>query len=371
MFGLAGGRSGFQRRDAGSAAPTVNPALQSEPPSADGTRRGHAETALLIEAVDRLLLEDGELDMLRLLQRLGLPDTAPALANRLLEFAESYCRQQGFEAVTHTAAPTAAAVSSLAERELAARCGIVMRRSETVAQFDLFHDSRSAYAEAAVRDALLDHRLDEARAALQRCDETTAAQLSRLIEAAASPPASTERRIVWLDREITPLAQRRLGSAAKTYLAGLWSDFAAQLDGSAFDPDRPLEHASHAWLRAGRGERACACIEQEASWQQQPALLARMARARSQSKRQNQARLAWMQLCWRYPGAAETALNEDPAEFALAIHWNNFRFAELEFAVADFPAWMLVADHRHLEFVPVSAAPSFVARASAAARSMI
>ncbi|MDB5973075.1 MAG: hypothetical protein JWQ90_5525 [Hydrocarboniphaga sp.] len=323
------------------------------------------------DAVDRLLLEQGELDMLRLLQWLGLIECQPgalpapmhwpadaARASAILESAQAYCHGQGLEAVAHAASPAWPAASTRAERELTERCGIVMRRPDSATQFDLFHDSRSAYAEAAVRSALLERRLDEARTALQRCDDpATAAQLSQLIEALASPPSGAAQRIAWLDREITALAQRRLGSAAKVYLAGLWSDLAAELDGVAFDAERPLEHASHAWLRAGDGERACACIEQQAGWEQQPALLARLARARARTGRLDKARLAWMQLCWRFSDEAETALNEDPGEFALKTHWGNFRSAELEFATADFPAWMLVADNRHLDFVPVSTAP--------------
>lgn len=325
------------------------------------------------DAVDRLLLEQGELDMLRLLQWLGLIESQPGVAaaptrwpadaaqvSAILESAQAYCRGQGLEAVAHAASPAWPAASTLAERELMQRCGIVMRRPDSATQFDLFHDSRSAYAEAAVRSALLERRLDEARAALQRCDDpATAAQLSQLIEALASPPTDAAQRIAWLDREITALAQRRLGSAAKVYLTGLWSDLAADLEGTAFDPERPLEHASHAWLRAGDGdgERACACIEQQAGWEQQPALLARLARARARTGRLGPSRLAWMQLCWRHPGEAETALDQDPGEFALKTHWGNFRSAELEFATTDFPAWMLVADRRHLEFVLASEAP--------------
>lgn len=323
------------------------------------------------DAVDRLLLEQGELDLLRLLQWLGLIECRPgavpmplgwpadaAGAVTILVAAEVYCRGQGLEAVAYGTSPAWPAASTWAERELAERCGVVMRRPDTATQFDLFHDSRSAYAEASVRSALLERRLDEARIALQRCDDpATAAQLSQLIEALASPPIGAARRIDWLEQDLTTLAQRRLGSAAKAYLAGLWSDLAAELEGVAFDAERPQEHASHAWLRAGDAERACACIEQQAGWEQQPALLARLARARARTGRLGGSRLAWMQLCWRHPGEAESALDQDPGEFALKTHWGNFRSAELEFATADFPAWMLVADRRHLEFVPVSDVP--------------
>jgi len=134
------------------------------------------------------------------------------------------------------------------------------------------------------------------------------------------------------------------------------SDLAADLKGTAFDPERPLEHASHAWLRAGDAERACACIEQQAGWEQQAALLARLAQARARTGRLGASRLAWMQLCWCHSEEAETALDQEPGEFALKTHWGDFRSAELEFATTDFPAWMLVTDHRHLEFVPASEA---------------
>jgi len=187
------------------------------------------------DAVDRLLLEQGELDLLRLLQWLGLiecepgavpaPLRWPADAARtltVLESAQAYCRGQGLEAVARVASPAWPAATTLTERELAERCGLVMRRPDSATQFDLFHDSRSAYAEAEVRSALLERRLDAARAALLRCDDpATASQLSQLIEAAASPPDDAARHIDWLERDITALAQRRLGSSAKAYLAAL------------------------------------------------------------------------------------------------------------------------------------------------------
>lgn len=325
----------------------------------------------IADAVDRLLLEQGELALLRLLQWLGLIECRPgavpvplrwpadaARAVALLDSAQAYCCGQGLEAVDHAASPAWPMASTLAERELAQRCGIVMRRPDTATQFDLFHDSRSAYAEGSVRSALLERRFHQARSALQRCDDADAvAQLSQLIEALESPPAGAAQRITWLEQHITALAQRRLGSVAKAYLAGLWSDLAAELDAVPFDPNRPLEHASHAWLRAGNAERACASIERDADWERQPALIARMARARARTGRLAASRLAWMQLCWGHPAEAEAALSEDPGEYALKTHWSHFRSAELEFATSDFPAWMLVADPRHLDFVPLSALP--------------
>jgi hypothetical protein len=244
-------------------------------------------------------------------------------------------------------------------REFAASIGLVMRRPASNPQFDLFFDSVALRAEAAVRTALIEHRLDDARKGLSRLSDGKLMQdLSRLIEAVATAPSDPSSRRVWLEGAITPLARFRLGADARTYLGGLWSTLAEDLSAQAFDPDRPLEHASYAWLRASAWARACDAIEREPEWQLQPALNIRIALAYAGGGRLAAARMAWMQLCWFFPDAAEGVFERGEAGPVLDAHWQRFRLAEIDYPVADFPAWMLLADARHLDWLAPDSAPN-------------
>lgn len=333
-----------------------------------------AGIARIAEAVDEQLLRDGLLQAVPLLQSLRLlpPDAELpawpvdiAAAQRALNIAQEYCERQGLEAVADAAAALLPESETPERHEFVRRCRCVMRRPDSATQLDLFHDSRGAYAEASVRAALVARNTDEARAALARCEDSATAQaLARLIDAVTAPPVEIAVFLDWADRDIRPLARRHLGSDAGDYLARLWADCAERGESLPFDPARPLEHASHAWLRAGDGERARACIEREPEWQQHATLCSRHARSLARSGRTAEARLAWMQLCWRHPQEAEAALDDGADDAGLAPHWRSFRSAEIEYTVPEFPAWMLLADVRHIEYVPVAAAADDAAGAA-------
>lgn len=324
--------------------------------------------ARIAEAVDALLLRDGLLEPVRLLQSLRLlpPDaelpawpTDVAAANQVLRLAQDYCRRQGLEAVADAAVPRLPEPATPSQRALLRHCACVMRRAESTVQFDLFRDSRNTYAENQVRAALLAQQPDQARALLAQCEDPAGAEsLAGLIDALSAPPAELSVRIEWLDREVRPLARRYLGRDADAYLAGLWAACAVACASQAYDPAQPELHASYAWLRAGDGERARASIECVPDWARHAALCSRHARSLAHSRRLAEARLAWMRLCWRHPQQAETALDHGSDDAGLGAHWRSFRAAQIEYAVDEFPAWMLLADPRHLDFVPAATAPA-------------
>jgi hypothetical protein len=110
------------------------------------------------------------------------------------------------------------------------------------------------------------------------------------------------------------------GTAHARFCAGL-------LPASGYGSHRRCLYAA----AARTGDRARARIEREPDWPQYAPLCNRHARSLARSGR-----------------IADDA--------GLASHWRSFRSAEIEYTAADFPAWMLLAESRQLDFVPVAAA---------------
>lgn len=317
----------------------------------------------IAEAVDALRLQHGELDALALLCRLGWSECAPPLrrwprdvaaALTALRHAQHYAAQQGLQPTVPSPRPAGWPVAlSPAERELSERCRTTMRRPAVAAQFDLFGDNAGVAAEADTRRALMAGDAKAARTALRGCrDARSADALTRLIDAIERPASDIGARCVELQTTVTTTARQQLGAAAEAYLAQRWSELATISDTLPLDATRALPHASLAWLHAGQPARACECIERDPLWPQHPQLLIVYGRAAARLGRTGPSRQAWMQLCWQHPAQAEAALDDGSGDAALDQHWRDFQSAELAFATTDFPAWMLIADRRHVGFLP-------------------
>lgn len=306
--------------------------------------------AELAAVVDQLLLERGELDFFELLQRLKIIDASGALLTAAdavadtLDAAHAYATQQGLRAA-----------SGAMFLPLPARCRIVMSKSAR-SQFDLLRDNQGLYAETQLRDALLDRRFEAARESLARVDDAKAhVEFTQLVDAATTLAADYDAGRI--ETQLAPLARRRLGDNAAAYLRGLWSALAERQAGLRFDPQRPQDHASHAWLQAVEAERAIGAISEEPAWRDDAQLLARMALACTGCGRNGEARLAWMRLCWLHPRAAEQAFDEARADPSLLDHWSEFQSDEATYATEEFPAWMLIAEPGQRFGVPAEQAP--------------
>ena len=304
----------------------------------------------LAAAVDRLLLERGELDFFELLLRLKLIDAsggwlaAPDAVADTLDAAHAYASQQGLRAA-----------SGAMFLPLPARCRVVMSKSPR-SQFDLLRDNQGLYAETQLRDALLDRRFDAARELLARVDDANArGEFTQLIDAATARCEDNDAERI--ANRLAPLARRRLGDNAAAYLRGLWSALAERRAGLRFDPQRPQDHASHAWLQAGEAARAVDVIAMEPGWHDDAPLLARMAQASAGCGRAGDARLAWIRLCWLHPRAAEQAFDEALPDPSLLEHWSDFQSDEAAYETDTFPAWALIADPGQRFSVPAEQAP--------------
>jgi hypothetical protein len=336
--------------------------------------------------VDQLILAQGRLDPLELLLAEGwlayddyerwrtgrAPDlqgqlqVKPDEAAALLEGAGAYARAQRLapEPLEHRG--WGADDRSLrigAHSGLTRGCAVAYAPPADRPQLDLFQDSSGLLLEDEIRQALVERRIQTARAALTRLMARDPANrhlrgFLRLIQGAdeGELPAPKSRL---LDLEsIEPVARDLLGHRARDYLAPLWAAFAESLFGRGFDPRAPRLHASFGWARAGHWQRVREAVESETQWRRLPLLVLRHAEACWRTRRLAEARRDWMRLCWEWPRELERAIGAarfpDPR---LADLWHQFGDADLELDTEDFPAWLLLEDPGAAAKVPPSSAP--------------
>ena len=339
--------------------------------------------------VDRLLLEQGQLDPLELLLAAELLDygdyeawrlgraadlqgtlaAPPAVVAELLQRAGSYARGQGLEpgALQHTGwGGHDQPLRIGADPELARACATAYAVPVERRQLDLFHDSSELLLQEDLRRALVERRIDAARAGVARlmrqqpghADLHDFLRLMQAIDDSDSADVSARERLAELDA-IEPLARQLLGHRARDFLPPLWAALAEQLTGVPFDPVSPRLHASHAWASAGRWDAARAAIEAEPHWQAEPSLLLAHAEACWRRRDRAAARRDWMQLCWEHPLAAERALAAPTFPDArIADLWNAFGDSDEALDTEDFPAWLLLQDPTAASAVPPDAAPT-------------
>ena len=339
----------------------------------------------VVEVVDRLLLEHGELDPVDCLVEFGLlrraDADAPLVAGTeiisallapvaeavaLLEQAHAYAVAQNFVAVPRLEARPRHAPPwprEDASQRLMQLCGSILRRADgDLRQTDLFHDGAQTATLNELKEALVEHRTQAAGSALQRLRALTSdvqaiddyGQLLSELVAPRTSPAECSRE---LELRIAPLARRYLGPRARAYLWPLWSDLAMALSGMGFDPETPHVHASYAHAQAEQWDAAATCVEREPGWPRHAALVARLAEARARQGREDRARRLWAQLCWDHPGAAADVLAHAPGDPVAARLWSKFIGADAELSVGDFPAWLLLGDSFQAHLVPAECAP--------------
>lgn len=338
----------------------------------------------VIEVVDRLLLERGELDPVDCLLGLGLlqPDLAAAprlgpgaieagllvpvdTAAALLERAQKYASAQGLVPVNRRPEelPASSSRTHGARHRLMELCACTLRHSDDLhSQRDLFHDSAETATLHELRTALAEHSETAAKAALQRlrgllADTQVSEDFAHLLEALGPSGGTPAERLHELDFDITPTALRCLGSRARTFLAPLWKRLGADISGAAFVPDAPNLHASYAYTRAQEWQAVAHSVESEPAWRAHAILVTRLAEARARQGQTDDARSLWVHLCWFHPDAAAPVLRRAPGDPVLARLWSRFEDADAELAIGDFPAWLLLADPRQSELVPADSAP--------------
>jgi hypothetical protein len=339
----------------------------------------------VVEVVDRLLLERGELDPVDCLVGFGLLRQTEADARccsgaeitsallapvgeavALLEQAHTYAAAQNLVAVPR--APAALQqVRALRHddpsRRLIELCCSILRHSEDGRrQADLFHDSAQTAVLNELKEALAEHRAEAARSTLQRLTDLTPDlqiidNYTRLFQALVSAHTQPAERSRELELTVTPLAWRCLGPRARDYISPLWSELAAALRGTAFTPDTPHVHASYAHGQAQQWSAVATSVEDEPEWPRHAALVVRLAEARARQGQEDSARRLWVQLCWDHPEIAPAFLADAPGDPVVARLWGKFVDADAKFAVGDFPAWLLLGDAHQAHLVPAECAP--------------
>lgn len=156
-----------------------------------------------------------------------------------------------------------------------------------------------------------------------------------------------------LQDEITPAAQRHLGSGAAHWLAPLWRNLAASAAGLPFDEAQAPVHAAALWLAAGDWAAAVEAAQAIPSWRRIPQPLAWVAEAKL---RRLGLAAAWpllAELAWLAPRrlealvarAGEPQLSRLAAAFAAGFDPDRgpaAADAEGDPEWAWFPAWLLV-----------------------------
>ena len=223
-------------------------------------------------------------------------------------------------------------------------------------QLDLLIDSAQTAAVNALVDALTARDASEARSALERLvrinrDHEQRFHASILISALEAPvPDEPERgveRLERMEREWVPAASALLGVRRRDFLAPLWRNIGRALDPAPFDPGNPERHASRAYREGLDWERMRRSVLAVPSYENEPALLARLAEAHWRLRDRARAIESWFALCRLAPEEFEQLIDaSDFPDWSLQNAWRvaQEQALEHEMTPAWFPVWMLLEE---------------------------
>lgn len=252
-------------------------------------------------------------------------------------------------------------------------------------QLDLFYDSGAVAMEQRLSEALLEQRLDAARAAYaelsrRRPDTPKLTDWSRLLAAlddtAPAPAAclTAQQLRLKLDQlaAVAPLAHRLLGPRARDCLALLWNDLERRTADLDFDPQAPRLHRSWVLAQLQRWAEVRTSVEAVLDWRAEPELLARHAAACRRSDDRPSALCDWFRLCWAHPHQADAVLSDpELPDRGLAELWSAY--GDLDppapptsaLETGDFPAWCVLSDAGLAEPAPAEPTGADPRRATA------
>lgn len=225
-------------------------------------------------------------------------------------------------------------------------------------QLDIFEHSR----DVVLRNAVIDALRERDAGACERSLAALAAEYGSdpllpafrlLCEKLHSPiprPLARDAAAALLretEGAVATAANAAFGTAAKLWLAPLWSDLAAAIAGYPFESAEEALHAAPLLLRAERWADAVVQIEGIASWRRQPAPLAWMIEARSRLAGFDAIWPLLAELAWMAPQRAQALV----PLLGLPELDRLVRGFDAEFEAEDtaddfawFPAWALIAD---------------------------
>ncbi len=222
-------------------------------------------------------------------------------------------------------------------------------KSENQPQLDLFMDATANNLANRTVQALIDRNNSEAMRLFQLLFDADPGHsrlgaLERLIGAEQklySVITDPQKTLVYIQEELTPLAEDELGSASHNLLVPHWRHLTMALEGAPFDPVRPKLHSSYTGTKAYDWQQVINAIQAEPDWQQHVELLWRYARANEHLHNKSAALQAYFQLCWNFPDAAD--LIGKQAALPLQQAWKRFLDLDPELPNELFPAWHLMS----------------------------
>ena len=324
------------------------------------------------DAVDRLLLEQGEYHPLELLLaecRLDFSDYEswrageiprleqvlfgdPEQLDQLLAEAEKYAEALRLapERLTYRGwgASGGAPLSYSDNGTREERFHTAYRPLAQQPQMDLFIDAAASRLVNGIVQSLTARDYAEAGRLLDRLFEADPGNQrlgaqEQMVEAGsrlAGPVHDCEQELRYLQQTLQPMAERELGRDSSSLLVPHWRRLSAALQGRPLDDAQPELHASFTAIRAFDWEGAVKAAECDAAWPGHPLLLSRYAHACGRLHREVAALQAWFRLCWSFPDHA--AAIATGADSALQRSWREFVALEPALAPADFPAWLLL-----------------------------
>ncbi|RDH84181.1 MAG: hypothetical protein DIZ78_13170 [endosymbiont of Escarpia spicata] len=324
------------------------------------------------QAVDQLLLEQGEYSPLELLLSEGRLDYSdyeawrtgeiprleqvlfgdPEKLDGLLAEAQEYAAALALQPETlryHAWGGSGGSPLSFSDNNIREqRFHTVFRKAEDQPQFDLFMDATATNLANGIVLALIDRNNHEAHRLLDQLFEVDPGHprlgaLERMVEAGdrlAEPVADCEWELHYLKDELLPLAEKELGRESRNLLVPHWRRLTDALHGQAFDPTQPELHASYTASQTFDWETVRRTTQEDPDWPQQVLLLRRHAHACGRMHNLLESLQSWIRLCWSSPHEAVTIATE--ADTDLQQMWRLFLALDPELTAEDFPAWLLL-----------------------------
>ncbi len=324
------------------------------------------------QAVDQLLLEQGEYSPLELLLAEGRLDYSdyeawrageiprleqvlfgdPEKLDGLLAEAQEYAAALTLQPETlryHAWGDAGGSPLSFSDNNIREqRFHTVFRKAKDQPQFDLFMDATATNLANGIVLALIDRNNGEAHRLSGQLYEVDPGHprlgaLERMIEAGdrlADPVADNAQELHYLKDELLPLAERELGRESRNLLVPHWRRLTDALQDQTFDPTRPELHASYTASQAFDWESVRRTTQGDPGWPQQALLLRRHAHACGRLHNLLESLQSWIRLCWSSPHEAVAITTE--ADTDLQQMWRLFLALDPELTAEDFPAWLLL-----------------------------
>ncbi len=247
-------------------------------------------------------------------------------------------------------------LTAFGDRQLDALLHVEFRPASNRSQLDIFLDNDALWALNDLIDALCVRDARQARERLRRLRQADSghwalANAQALIEALNAPaPAhhgDAAERLDLMQRRWVPAASAVLRRGSRDFLTPLWRDLGAAFERAPFDPARPDEHASFAYLCGLAWKHVERTVLEVPGHAQQPELVRRLAEAMSRQHRRGEALRLWFSLCWQAPALFEQALAApDFPEPVLKRAWGDAVGADIEppIDIPWLPAWAMLTE---------------------------